>query len=327
MGFDRPTIGMVLGKFLPPHAGHQYLIDFATESVDRLYVVVGTLKREPIPGGLRYEWMRELNPRADVLHLTDEIPQEPHEHPDFWGIWSKALLGILPERPDFVFASEPYGFRLAEELGATYVPVDHARELVPVTGTMVREDPMGSWQYIPDCVRPYFVKRVAVVGPESTGKTCLARDLAAHFKTQWVAEYARPYLELRDDRCEYEDLAAIARGHRASEDALARQANRVLICDTDALTTTLWSEVLFGRCEPWIKDLARARRYDLTLLCAPDVPYVAGPQRYLPDGSRDFQARLETALKEAGRDWVLIEGDWDQRFRIAVQAIERLIAV
>ena len=78
---------MVLGKFLPPHLGHVYLIEFAREYVDDLSVVVGTLRAEPIPGELRFLWMRELFPDVRVVHLTDENPQHPEEHPEFWRIW------------------------------------------------------------------------------------------------------------------------------------------------------------------------------------------------------------------------------------------------
>ena len=79
--------GMVLGKFHPPTLGHRYLVDFARHYVRDLTVVVGTLRREEIPGELRFRWMREMFPDVRVVHLTDENPQYPAEHPDFWDIW------------------------------------------------------------------------------------------------------------------------------------------------------------------------------------------------------------------------------------------------
>src|SRR5688572_19641714 len=80
----------------------------------------------------------------------------------------------------------------------------------------------------------------------STGKSTLAKDLAAHFRTAHAFEYARPLLDGKGGRCDREDIPRIARGQVATEEALARQADRVLICDTDVLTTTIWSDVLFG---------------------------------------------------------------------------------
>src|SRR5688572_12742104 len=97
--------GLVLGKFMPPHLGHLHLVEFARSWVAELVVVVGTLAREPIPGELRHRWMKELAPWAKVVHLTDENPQDPSEHPDFWEIWRASLKRVVPEPIDWVFAS------------------------------------------------------------------------------------------------------------------------------------------------------------------------------------------------------------------------------
>ncbi len=89
--------GLILGKFLPPHLGHVYCAEFARRFVGRLTVLVCSLDREPISGRLRFEWMRELFPDCDVRHVTDEVPQEPAEHPDFWAIWRDLIRReVLP---------------------------------------------------------------------------------------------------------------------------------------------------------------------------------------------------------------------------------------
>src|SRR5215471_8509021 len=129
------TTGMLLGKFMPPHLGHVYLGEFAGRYVDRLTIVVCTLASEPIPGELRYRWMRELFPFCKVVHLTDELPQEPKEDPHFWERWRASLTRILPGKPDYVFASEDYGAKLAEVLGGEFVPVDRTRTAMSISGT------------------------------------------------------------------------------------------------------------------------------------------------------------------------------------------------
>ncbi len=322
-----PTRGLVLGKFLPPHLGHLHLVEFARGFADELTVVVGTLAREPIPGALRHRWMQELVPGARVLHLAEELPQDPSEDPRFWDLWRESLLRLLGgERPDFVFASEPYGARLALELGARFVPVDLARSAVPVSGTRIREDPLGHWDLIPRCVRPHFVKRVCVFGPESTGKTTLARRLAERFDTAWVPEYARTWLEARGGEPAFEDLVTIARGQVASEDALARNARGVLLCDTDPLLTTIWSEVLFGKVAPELEEIARARTYDLYLLLNVDVPWVKDPVRYLPDERRSFFERCRTRLEREERRYIIIEGPWAEREARAQAAVEAILS-
>lgn len=311
--------GAVLGKFLPPHRGHQYLVDFARHYADDLTVVVGSLAREPIPGEVRVAWMRELFPSVRVVHLRDENPQHPDEHPDFWAIWRESMHRALGGPVDALFASEAYGERLAREIGARFVPVGGLREVLPVSGTAIRQDPLGHWDWLPAPVRPWFARRVCVFGPESTGKTTLAARLARHFDTVWVPEYARTWLELRGGL----DFPAIARGQVAAEEALARQCRRLLVLDTDVLATVLWSRRLAGACPVVVSDLARSRPCDLYLLCAPDVPWVPDAVRYLPgEGEAFFQECREILADRPVRE---LRGDWEQRFALACQAVEEVL--
>jgi NadR type nicotinamide-nucleotide adenylyltransferase len=315
---------LVLGKFMPPHAGHMHLIDFARHYVSRLAVVMDSLPQQPIAGELRERWLRELFPQSEVFHLTG-MPQAPEEHPEFWAIWQRALRAAVPFHPDFVFASEPYGQPLADVLDARFVPVDIGRCAVPISATRIREDPLGHWEFLPRCVRPHYVIRICVFGPESTGKSTLTRQLADHFLTVAVPEYARTHLERQSGRIEPEDIEWIARGQAACEDALALQANRLMFCDTDLLTTTIWSDRLFGKCPDWIPAEAERRRYDLYLLTDVDVPWVADPVRYLPDDRRSFFDKCLSELESRGRPYVRIYGDSQQRLRLAIEAVESLL--
>jgi NadR type nicotinamide-nucleotide adenylyltransferase len=323
------TTGMFLGKFLPPHLGHVFLADFARKFCDRLHVLVCTLDREPIPGHLRFEWMRELIPHENVMlqHVTDDVPQAPEEHPDFWAIWRDLVRGRVPEAIDYVFASEAYGRTLADVLGAKFIPCDIARDLVPVSGTAIRKDPLKHWEFIPVPVRPYFVKRVCLFGPESTGKTTLARDLARHYHTVYAHEYARPLLDLKEGRCDPEDFAFIARGQAATEDAMARQANRILFCDTDPLLTVIWHRTLVGAAPAWLDELADSRRYDLYLLLDIDVPWVNDGQRYFPDPAprQTFFEQCEEELKRRNRQFIRISGDWANRKRESIRAMDSVL--
>jgi NadR type nicotinamide-nucleotide adenylyltransferase len=313
--------GLVLGKFLPPHAGHLHLIEVARALCDRLTVVVGTLASEPIDGALRHMWMTELcGPAVDVVHLADENPQDPSETPDFWNIWDASLRRVLPALPDRVFASEPYGARLAELFAARFIPVDLARAAVPITATAIREDPETHWRHLPRLVRPYFARRVSVFGPESTGKSTLAARLANAHGATLVPEIARAILEARGEPLEA-DMPLIARAQAAFEDAAARGDRPLLICDTDPLATSIWSEFLFGRIAPEVAALGD-RDYDLTLLCDVDVPFVADPVRYLPDQRRAFFDRCRDELERRGRRTAIIGGDWDSRFALASAAID-----
>ncbi len=327
-----PTRGLVLGKFLPPHAGHLRLVRFAEAMVDRLDVVVGTLAAESIPGALRAEWMTELCPRATVHHLDEELPAYPHEHPDFWDLWKASLLGCLDEAPTHVFASESYGAQLAQVLGATFVPVTRPSSGTDgplfISGTELRRDPWAHWEHLPDVVRPHFLRRIHVVGPESVGKSTLAADLAREFETVWVPEYARTWLTregvpMEGDvaRVTLEDIGTIARGHTASVTSLERSATRRLFLDTDVLATTLWSQTLLGSVPTEVAELATAERPDLTLLLDVDVPFVQDSIRYLPDERRAFFDAYEALLRSEKRPYVVLRGTFEERLAAAISAV------
>lgn len=319
--------GMILGKFMPIHKGHQHLIDFARARVEHLTVIVGSLAAEPIPGSLRVEWVKELYTDVSVQHCTDENPQYPHEHPDFWNIWVESLRRLIPAKLDVVFSSEEYGDELAARLGATHMLCDLSRSTAPISATAVRDNPYANWQFIPDVVRPYFAKRVVVYGPESTGKTTLAERLAAHYQTVWTPEFARDYLERKGAWVEPQDIPLIAAGQLESEDRLARAANRLLICDTDLLTTTIYSRHYFGSCAEEVVQKALARQYDLYLLLDIDVPWVEDWQR--PDGEAKrafFFDWFKRELDAGGRRYAVISGSYEERFEKAVAAIDELFA-
>ncbi len=228
---------------------------------------------------------------------------------------------------DYVFASEEYGQPLAETLGATFVPVDVGRELSPVSGRAIRTNPLRYFEMIPACVRPYYVKRVCLFGPESTGKSTLAKNLADTFSTVFVHEYARPLLDRSNGQCAVDDIPRIARGQIAAEDAMANYANRVLFCDTDVLLTTIWSRVLFGPCPTWIEKLADQRTYDLYLLTGINCPWIDDQQRFLgkPDQRSAFFERCCQALEQRKRSYVIVDGDWDCHFDAAIAAVEKLL--
>lgn len=173
--------------------------------------------------------------------------------------------------------------------------------------------------------------RIVVFGTESTGKTTLAQRLAAHFGEPWSVEYAREFWDANKGVITAADLDAIGRGQVANEEAAAARARRMVFFDTDLITCTLWNDMLFpGACPEWEREEStrRARRCALYLLCHPDVPWVADPQRCFP-GDDDRQQAGRTwrhALESRGVPFVDIRGPWAERERVAIAAVERVLA-
>ncbi|WP_443750421.1 AAA family ATPase [Asticcacaulis solisilvae] len=316
----RPQTGFILGKFMPPHNGHVYLCEFARASCRRLTILVCSLDGDPIPGKQRFAWMRSLFPDCDVQWCHEPLPQEPAAHPDFWPIW-RDVVRRYAGQPDVVFASEPYGVRLAQETGARFVPVDPGRQAVPVSATMIRTDPFRHWPHIPAPVRPWFVRRVCLFGPESTGKSSLAVRLAVHFDTVFVPEYARTYTGVFGVRVDATDLERIAQGQAASVAAAKPQASRILVEDTDTVLTAVWSDMLLGSRTPGLGTVAEPA--DLYLLCDIDLPWEDDGTRYFADiaDRRRFMDACRAELERRGLRYVVIHGMGEAREQAAIDAI------
>jgi HTH-type transcriptional repressor of NAD biosynthesis genes len=167
------------------------------------------------------------------------------------------------------------------------------------------------------------LKTVCLHGPESTGKSTLARELANRFGTVMVPEFGRIYCEIFGNECDLEDLRAIRRGHDLLAAAGRRKAESVLILDTDAVMTAVWADVLLGNRPA---DLDRIDEpADLYLLCDVDVPFEADSIRYFPDPAARAKMFLQTRVELEKRKlpFALIQGSRDERLRTAVNAITR----
>jgi NadR type nicotinamide-nucleotide adenylyltransferase len=172
--------------------------------------------------------------------------------------------------------------------------------------------------------------RVVLIGPESTGKTRLASDLARHYGVSWSTEYAREYVQRKGTSVQYLDVEAIGRGQQMGEDrALARATGLgapLVILDTDLVSTLVYSRHYYGECPGWIEPEARRRLGDLYLLHHVDVDWVAdGSQREQP-GRRtelfeEFRATLEGLKVQTDE----VRGGWDERARHAIECVDRLL--
>lgn len=327
----RPTTGLIIGKFLPPHRGHKHLIDSAADRCDELTVVLLARSDDPVPFETRMAWLCEIHPGVRVVGAISDH-QVDFEDDATWRYWVEHTLELFdrPEKPDVVFSSEDYGWELAERIGTRHEPIDVDRSLVPISGTDVRRDPGAAWEYLEPVVRSAFVRRVAIVGAESTGKTTLAERLAAHFDTVWVPEYGREYADKKvasegaDSPWRTEEFVHIAHVQREWEDEAARRSGPVLICDTDALATGVWHELYVGSRCPEVEGLVG--RHSLYLFTQPDVPWVDDGTRDRP-GQREWMTeRFRERLAATGTPTVELAGEWAEREAAAVAAIAQLLS-
>jgi HTH-type transcriptional regulator, transcriptional repressor of NAD biosynthesis genes len=319
--------GLVIGKFRPPHKGHGLLIETGLAQVDRLTVLVCADASDSIPADLRAAWLRELYPAVDV-----RVVETTGYDPDDSTLWARLTRGWLSAAPDVVFTSEAYGPVYARHLGCAHVAVDPERVRVPVAGSRILADPAVHRATLEPPVRAYFVPRVVLVGAESTGKTTLARALAARYGTTWVPEYGRTFwdglLTLPHIAPTTADFVHIAETQRRLEDQLARHADRVLVCDTDAFCTWLWHQRYIGADAPVLRALADTPRWRaLYVLTGDEIPWEDDGTRDRREERAGFHRRFREELERHGRPFIHVDGLLERRLATLVSAADRFCEV
>ncbi|MDB5197123.1 MAG: ATPase [Flaviaesturariibacter sp.] len=168
------------------------------------------------------------------------------------------------------------------------------------------------------------MKKIVIIGPESTGKSTLSQDLAAYYKTAWCPEYARQYLEEKGTAYTYDDLLQIAKGQQALEDRLAPEAKPPFyFIDTNQYVMKVWCEVVFGECHSWIIRQIAERQYDFYLLCDVDLPWVQDGLREYPDLEQRQQLfqSYKDILINSSTPWAVISGSSSERLPNALSVL------
>lgn len=332
------TTGLVFGKFYPPHIGHKMLIEWAARSCGKLIVFVIGNPDEAIPANVRADWIETIhNPNnergIDVISITTD-QREDYEDMEVFKQWDTIIKNAIGNRKiDFLFTSEPkYGDICAQLLGAKHVLVDFERSIIPISGTLVRENPYKNWSYLDLPVREFYAKRVCLLGAESTGTTTTTQALAEIFDTNWVPEYGRAYTIPKyrtGEGWKTGDFTHIAMRQLQLEDDAAKLCNRILFCDTDALTTQLFHRHYMGRDSRFVQLEVNANNkenhYALTFLTYPDIPWVNDGLRDSPAVRQMMHEWFLEAVKDRPEPVIHLMGSLEARLQTATEAITRHI--
>ena len=322
----------IVCKALPPTKGHIYLIDTAASLCNKVYVLICSIKSEPIPGILRFNWLKsiyESSKQVEIIWCNEELPQYPEQSENFWDIWVDVFNRYIPKGVDVIFSSENYGKIYSEYLGINNYLVDLERKNVPISGTLVRNNPFKYWEYIPDIVKPFFMKRIALMGPESTGKSEMSKRLSKYFNTEYVEEYGRTVYEQNGNSVSIEDFIKISRGRQMLEDSALKISNKILICDTEDLTTYYLSKEYYPNDykkveDFFIKQIKEKPKYDLYILYKPDCEYVQDGSRIFGDKRWEQYSVIKNLLVENGCNFFEIGGDWENRFKESCILIDKI---
>lgn len=175
------------------------------------------------------------------------------------------------------------------------------------------------------------IKKIVVIGPESTGKSTLCLQLAEHYETLWCPEFAREYLDKNGKEYNYDDLLTIAKGQIALEDKTLSSVNchlSTVFIDTDMYVMKVWCEFAFNKCHSWILNQIANRKYDLYLLCNVDLPWIKDELREYPD------AEVRNKLYHFYKDnmvnqqipWIDISGNYKERLQKAINGVDKLLS-
>ncbi|MFM6954850.1 MAG: AAA family ATPase [Sphingobacteriaceae bacterium] len=171
------------------------------------------------------------------------------------------------------------------------------------------------------------IKKIAIVGPESTGKSTISALLAKHYQTVWVPEYAREYCEKLSEPCTWQDEINMFHGQLALEKELLPKANKLLICDTTFITVKIWSDAFFGQSPQEVLDELPKHQYDFYLLMDVDLPWEEDPLRDFPDQREHFMQVWHQELTAIKANYEVISGQGEERFQRAVKAIDNFLVV
>jgi NadR type nicotinamide-nucleotide adenylyltransferase len=172
-----------------------------------------------------------------------------------------------------------------------------------------------------------MLKRIAITGPESTGKSDLAKALAEHYQTVWVQEYARDYLNNLNCPYDYKDILKIAKGQVKAEEKILKYSNRLIFVDTEMIVLKIWCEVKYGKCHPWILDRLTEQNFELYLLTDIDLPWQPDPLREHPNKRRELFNLYLDELKKRNLPFEIINSFGQQRLLNAIMHVEKRLKI
>lgn len=320
--------GVIVLTALVPTTGHQFLIDFAADFMKSvgglLHVIICSRSHEPVKGAARLAAFRE-HYRKEIycckisfyLYENDDAPQNPSDHTNFWGVWKEIIETTVKKKFSYVFASEKYGENLAACLGATFVPCDISRNVVPVKGTNVRNDIFHNFMDILPEMKPSLRTKVTFFGAESTGKTTISKEIAHRLDYYYVPEWAREYLETVGPKITSEKMKIIGSAQYSIQNTVNTQLmeKQGIICDTDILSTIGYYRILNKPAPQALHKWFHNTVSDLYIVMNSKIPFVPDRLRYGIDKRESTDQFWIDLLKEFNCKFHIMEST-DKMYQI-----------
>lgn len=331
-------VGMYGGSFNPLHLGHVNNIITASNLCEKLYIVLSVTNDEnEIDHRERFMWLKNITSEMENVEVFEIFDKNISKDTYDWETGANDIKNYINKPIDVVFSGDDYqGKDRWEKLypGSEiyYIP----RSNINISSTEIRENPYKYFAYLPNCVKPYYTKKVCIIGTESTGKTTLARNLAKYFNTTHVEEAGR---YICDDAGGIDNMQPyhyfeILFKHKQLEKEALKNANKILLIDTDSLITLYYYQLGFENTNELNKafgDVAKGisvlNNYDLYIFLEPDVEWVQDGTRTYgePEVREENNKKLKKIFDENGIKYVCVNGDYDNRYQQSKQLIEKIL--
>ena len=331
-------VGMYGGSFDPLHLGHVNDIIKASSMCQELHVILSySLNRDSVHYKQRYQWLVEVTKELENVFLHAIEDGDDSKSTYNWELGAENIKDSIGQDIDVVFCGSDYqGTGRFEALYPESEIVYFDRDIVKISSTEIRENLIDFWDYIPKAVRPYYTKKVLLVGGESTGKSTLTRNLALAFNTVYLEEVGRTVCERaqNENMMMEEDFLEIMVKHKAKEYDKLKEANKVLFEDTDCLTTLFYSGFLCenNKVNEAYKKLATGinyfNKYDLVIFLEPDVEFIQDGTRNekIKKNRQMYSDILEDTFTGYGLKYIKLGGSYLNRFETAYKLVRELIS-
>ncbi|WMY97409.1 MAG: multifunctional transcriptional regulator/nicotinamide-nucleotide adenylyltransferase/ribosylnicotinamide kinase NadR [Arsenophonus sp.] len=342
-------VGIIFGKFYPLHTGHIYLIQRAYSQVKNLYIILcydkkrdkklftnSSMSQQPTVSD-RLRWLLQTFKYQKNIHIFS-FNETNKKFFYTWKKWSTRIKIFLIKNkinPDIIYSGNKCDEKKYKKYFSSEVKIiDSNRTFMNISGEKIRQHPFRYWEYIPMEVKPFFVRKVTILGGESSGKSILVNKLANIFNTTSAWEYGRKYIFSHlggsEMALQYSDYDKIALGHAKYIDFAVKYANKVTFIDTDFITTQAFCKYYEGKFHPFVQVLIDKYKFDLVILLKNNTPWINDGIRKLGNNKdrKNFQNLLiELLIKNRIKFVIINSPSYEERFLNCVKLVKKLIMI